>query len=605
MIEAQNITKNYGLDSIIEAASFRVSARERVGIIGPNGAGKTTLVRMLLGLDDDFTGTIQYTENERTAFVAQDFQVRDMSVLSWMVEDFSVCRRELADLETAMAEVSGRDLERVLERYGELRSLYDARGGDEAEERAYSFLSSIKLDYMAETPLGALSGGERNVIALGRAFISRPDVLVLDEPGNHLDVWGLAWLEQSLREYPGCVLIVSHNRYLLDRVCTRILDIERSRVSTFSGNYSAWRIDRLKRAVSGEMAFRADQKKIERLEEIVKRFTDIARRTADPAWGRRLRARKTHLEKTREAARGKPSDPVSSYSVSFAGEASRAHIALKVDGLSCGFGERLLFSDVSLTIPTGERVALVGPNGSGKTTFIREVLARHARGESGVYIGPSLNVAYCSQHAEWADGEATVLDECIRAGALTEDEAWKALSPFLFKREALGQRLSCLSGGEKNRLQLVLAVIAKANFLILDEPTNHLDIASCEAIEEALLDFPGTLLVVSHDRYFLDRIATRVLEITGGTIVSHDGNFSEFWFSRYGTSPVRPVRSVSASEGPDPLEKRIVALEAEQKELEGRMESAWNANSLDTARVLGTKLERVRREIDRLYAQWE
>ena len=237
-----------------------------------------------------------------------------------------------------------------------------------------------------------------------------------------------------------------------------------------------------------------------------------------------MRARRTHLEKTREGAAEKPVDPVHSFSVEFAAEASRADIALKAQNISCGFPGRTLFADASLLVRTGERVALVGPNGCGKTTLIREMLRRASGGDRSVMIGPSLTPAYCSQHAETLDPVKKISDVFFEAGAKTVDEAWKTLSRFLFARESLEQRVGSLSGGELNRLQLALAMFKKADFLILDEPTNHLDIAACEAVEDALADYAGTIFAVSHDRYFLDRIATSVLEIDEGRIVRWDGN---------------------------------------------------------------------------------
>jgi len=618
MIEAFNITKHYGADAVLAGAEVRIAPGEKVGVVGRNGAGKTTLVRILAGDDEDFSGTVRRSSGATLACVPQHFPVTDVTALEYIVEPVAEERYALAELEEAMAGAEGRELERVLAVYGDLRTEYDSGPGDEAESRALGYLESLGLADSAETPLASLSGGERNILALGRALLSRPDVLVLDEPGNHLDMWGLAWLEQFVREYPGAVIVISHNRYLLDRICSRIIEVDEGKTASFTGNYSAYRIAKLRNAVSGEMAARADEKKIAQLEAVVKKFADIARRTADPAWGRRLRARRTHLEKTKEAAREKPKNPVASFSVSFDTDASRADLALKVTGVSCAFGERVLFRDVSLTIGTGERVALVGANGSGKSTFLREVLRRHKAQDSSVFIGPSLTVAFCSQHAEGLDRAATILDVCIDAGAKTVEDARKAVAPFLFTRESLGQTIGSLSGGELNRLQLALAGLRKANFLILDEPTNHLDIPSCEAVEEALLDFAGTILVVSHDRYFLDCIATRVLEIDGETITSWDGNFSEFWFERYGTDVSRPIRTAGSgrqdngvptggmdARGVDTVEQRIMNLEAEQRSLERQMEDAYGQGDLTRARSLGTKLDRTRREVNRLYDEWE
>jgi len=603
MIELLGVTKNYGSDTILSGVSLRINKDERIGIVGKNGAGKTTLIRILAGEDEDFSGTIKKTDQETIGYVRQHFPVADETALDFMIKPFLCTREELARLEETMACASGKELERALAAWGELRSQYDSVSGEDAEGRAIAFLEGIDLDYCAYTPLASLSGGERNILALGRALLYRPDVLILDEPGNHLDIQGLAWLENFIREYPGAVVVISHNRYLLDRVATKIVALEEGLTTSYAGNYSAYRIERLRNAVSGERAFRADEKKIAQLEETVKKFAEIARRVADPAWGRRLRARRTHLEKTKESAREKPVNPVSSFSVSFTTEPSKADIALKVTNLSCGFEGRQLFTDAAFTIRTGERVALVGENGSGKSTLIKDILRRSAEGDRSAYIGPSMVVGYCSQHGEGLHPEATVFDECARMGSRTEDEAGKTLSRFLFTRDVLSRTTGTLSGGERNRLQLALAVIARANFLILDEPTNHLDIPSCEAIEDALIDFSGTILVVSHDRYFLDRVASRVIEIDKGCLTSWDGNFSEFWFSRYGTTPDRPIHTTTRKPESN-IEQRIISMERERKTIEADMERAFTHGKLDEARSLGGKLARASREIDRLYSLW-
>jgi ATP-binding cassette subfamily F protein 3 len=622
MIEALQIQKHYGVEPILTDVSLRIGAGEKIGIVGRNGAGKTTLVNILTGTDADFRGTRRVTERETIAYVRQAFPEAGCTALEYMIADVAETRATLRTMEDAMGSADGKKLERILDEYGEIRAAYDAAGGDEAEARAMAFLGNIGLDERAETAVELLSGGEKNVLAMGRALLARPDVLFLDEPGNHLDAWGLAWLEDFIRSYPGAVVVISHNRYLMDRVCERIIEIENGKATSYTGNYSAYRIERLRNAVSGEMAWRADRKKIERLEALVKRFEEIARRTADPAWGKRLRARRTHLEKTKEAAAEKPVDPVSSFAVEFDSEASRADLAMKVTDLTCAFGDRVLFSSASFTIRTGERVALVGPNGSGKTTCIREILRRAGEGDRSAMIGPSMKVAYCSQHADTLDPGSTVVGAFYDAGAKTFDEAWKTLSRFLFARNSLDQKIASLSGGELNRLQLALAMYRKANFLILDEPTNHLDIAACEAIEDALSDYAGTILAVSHDRYFLDRIATSVLEIAEGSIVEWDGNFSEFWYARYGSSihfapgtkaPASGIKTDAtrsstaaspASAASAEIERRIVSLENEKKNAESAMGEAYSAGNLEKARNLGTKLARLTREIERLYDSW-
>ncbi len=636
MIDIQNVKKDYAGTTVLAGASARISRGEKVALIGGNGAGKTTLLRILMGEDDDWSGKIVRENGARVAFVPQFFPEFDGTALEYVLEPFRETRDRLASLEEEMASADGKALDRALAEYGALRAEYDANGGDLAEERSLRYLSGAGLEKLARVKTQVLSGGERNALALTRALLSRPDLLVLDEPGNHLDAWGLSWLERCVRDYPGAVLIVSHNRYLLDRTVTRVLELESGKIESYTGNYSAYRMERLRKAVAGEMDWKADQKRIARLEEVVKRFETIARAHPDPKWGRRLRARRTQLEKTRERSAEKPRAPDAKAGISFAGERSRADIALKATEYTKTFGASPVLDAVSLTMAPGDRVALVGPNGSGKTTFLEAILREGTRDGSGpIAIGPSMRVSYCSQHGDALNPEETVLGACVASGAKTADEAWKALSPLLFSRESLERKIASLSGGETNRLQLALASISRANFLILDEPTNHLDIPSREAVEDALADFDGTVLVVSHDRYFLDRIATRVVEIDDGEFVEYDGNFSEFWYRRYGDSTGGPFKATKggdpegrgkaieraktaaakgavkgAVKGPtnqsnDGIERRIIALEAERARIEKELSLAYESGDLRAARDLGGRLAENAKIVERLYDSWK
>jgi ATP-binding cassette subfamily F protein 3 len=623
MIDIRELTKDWCGTAILDGITAHIGRNEKIGLIGRNGAGKTTLLRILVGDDADYSGTIARSGDVRVGFVPQRFPDFAGTALDFVVEPFTAMRRELADLENDMERAQGKALEKALERYGTLRAEYDTLGGDLAEEIARRFLASLGLEAGTNVDVGKLSGGERNALALARAALTRPDLLVLDEPGNHLDIWGLAWLEDFIREYRGTVLVVSHNRYLLDRTVSHIIEISRGKATEFSGNYSSWRMEKLRRAVSGEMTWRADRKKLDRLEE-------IARAHPDPKWGKRLRARKTQLEKAEANAAERPAGREAGPDIRFDNEGSKADIALKIVALTCAYGDRILLDDVSLLVRTGERVAIVGANGTGKTTLIEAIRTAGAPDGTVIRTGPSMKIAFCSQHGETVLRYRTVLDACLAAGSKNADEAGRALAQFLFPRESLAQEVASLSGGEINRLQLALAVIAKANFLILDEPTNHLDIESCETVEDALAEFAGTILVVSHDRYFLDRVATRIVEIDDRHLVSYDGNFSEFWFTRYGADYRRPFgigsgdagsrgREINAAkktasgagksttreqEGNAAIERRIIALEAERDRLEKQLENERAEGRLDRARATGNRLASTAKQIEKLYEAW-
>ena len=389
----------------------------------------------------------------------------------------------------------------------------------------------------------SLSGGEKNVLSLAQALLSEPDLLLLDEPANHLDYLGVAWLEDFLVKFGGTVLIVSHNRYLLDRVVGGILELEGGRIQEYSGGYSDYRGEKLRRLISQQRDYVVNQKRLAQLEALVKRFEQIARSKADPAWGRRLRARRSQLEREKRQAVEKPVLSRGAVSASFTTEATRSDIAVQVRGYSRAFGDRQLFDDADLHIASGERVALVGPNGAGKTTLLRDIVEKGDWNSRTIRIGPSIRLGYAAQEQEVLRPERTILEEVGAGAAISSNEAFGLLRRFLFGWEDLDKKVADLSGGERNRLQLARLMAVRPSLLVLDEPTNHLDIPTREAVEEALEDYAGTVLVVSHDRYFLDKVAGRVVELQDGKLVSFDGNFSEFWYARQALeSPVQGTR---------------------------------------------------------------
>jgi ATP-binding cassette subfamily F protein 3 len=440
---------------------------------------------------------------------------------------------------------------------------------------------------------------------------------MLDEPANHLDYVGIAWLEDFLVRFKGAVLIVSHNRYLLDRVVSGILHLEDGRVQSYEGNYSAYRAQVLRMLIAQQQDYVANQKRLARLEALVRRFADIARGRADPAWGKRLRARRKQLEREKANAVQKPTLGASAIKPDFSTEATRANIALQLRDYRKAFGELKLFNKANVDISCGERVALVGPNGCGKTTLLRDVVQHGAWENPTIRIGPSLRIGYCAQEQEVLEDDRTLLDEVMSAGSVSRRDAHGILARFLFTRRDLGKRVRDLSGGERNRLQLARLMVQRPSFLILDEPTNHLDIPAREAIEEALADFQGTLLVVSHDRYFLDKIATRVVEVRRRGLVSYSGGFTEFWHAR-SRARARPTGRVAsrgksrrrAAEGKaraasaDALERRINKLEQERIMLEERIEEAFARRDHRAGRRASRQLEQMKLRLRSLYDEW-
>ena len=618
LIETFQLEKNWGGDPVFNDLSFSINPGEKIGLIGRNGSGKTTLLEIIAGRDEDFSGTLRAETRSRIGYVPQYLRMdSEETVKDFLLGDIIRLRGQLARLEEDMGGAEGEELEAVLNEYQQTRELYDGLSGDTAETRMKRFLDGSGLTGKESITLAQLSGGERNILSLLRVMISLPDLLILDEPGNHLDYAGLTWLETFLRQQRCAVLLVSHNRYLLDRVVDRIWELGQGEINEYTGNYSAYRLEKLRNIGAAGKQYKAEQKKIARLEELVRRFEEAARNTADPAWGRRLRARRTQLEKVKEQAVNKPEVSDGNLDIAFSELKSRADIALAVSGYFRGFGDIELLENADLFIGTGERVALTGPNGCGKSTFLRDLVEEGHWDNPIVRIGPSMVIGYCAQHQEVFDPNLSILAEFEKITPGTRDDVFRFLSRFYFTWEDLERTIGTLSGGEKNRLQIARAIYLKANFLVLDEPTNHLDISSREAIENGLEDFKGTLLVVSHDRYFLDKIADRVVEISDRRFVDYQGNFSEYWavrsaLKRRGGAEIQKrsadLRKKSRTAGDrgtqKELEEKIMRLEAEQRTLERNIEEAYRKGDYDEGGRLSGELEKLTALIAKSYDRW-
>jgi len=407
---------------------------------------------------------------------------------------------------------------------------------------------------------------------------------------------------------------------MLDRVATSVLELETGGLTRYAGTYSAYRLARLKQAAGQGQDWQADRKRIERLEALVRRFADIARSRPDPAWGKRLRAKRSQLERVRAEATERPDLGDRDARVSFLGEASKADLALRIDGYAKAYGDRVILEPSGFTVMNGERVALVGPNGSGKTSLVRDIVEFGSWDDERLRVGPSMVVGYCAQAQEVFDPGRTVEEEFLKL-LPTRKDALAHLGRFLFSWDDLDKRISSLSGGELNRLQLARASAMRANFLILDEPTNHLDIPTREAVEDALADFDGTVLVVSHDRYFIEKVAERIVFIDRRRLVEYEGGFAEYWrdVGSAGLSAGRrstprglegrgrSTASSGASRGSgesEGLEQRIEAMEREKERLERASATAFDERDFKRAKAVAAELERHNAVLKKLWAEY-
>jgi len=535
-IQLSNVTLILGAKHIFENLDWEIQEGQKIGLIGPNGAGKSSLFKLMTGeYSAELGGTVTRARQIRTGYLPQQPEL-DLSLTAFQAAldgnpRVAEAHAELEAVEASLGDplVYGdeRKLQNALDQQGHLLDEYLSYGGDSYPERVRELLVGLG---MAEAdlgkPLSVLSGGQKKLVGLARLLLVRPDVLLLDEPDNHLDLPGKMYLEKLIREYEGTVVIVSHDRYLLDAVVTHIAELEDGRLTTFEGDYSSYVMDKEARIARQEQMFRAQQKEINRLEAAIKRYAIWGKVYDNEDFAARAKSMQKRLDKMDKIE--KPVTDRRRIDLRQLNGWRGSNKVLELEGVSKSFGERRIFKKIDQTIWHGERVGLIGPNGSGKSVFIRMLLEREEPDRGEIKIGPSVSIGYYAQEHETLDFEQTLLDAVRYAGGMSESNATAFLLRYLFTYQQITQTIGQLSGGERSRLQLALLVLSGANFLLLDEPTNNLDIASAEVLEVALEDFVGTVLVISHDRYFLDRTVGRLLAIDKGELMEYLGGYSDY-----------------------------------------------------------------------------
>ena len=535
ILSAKDLTKVYGTDVILENVSFHINKGERVGLIGVNGAGKTTLLRMLTGELAPDGGECFISADTRIGYLKQDGVFDSEKTVIEEVEDifagFPKLEAEMEDVLRQVEQLGDSDPERsgrLLERYDQLHEEFGRRGGYSYKSEMAGVLTSMAFgEDSYNKKISSLSGGEKTRLALACLLLKKPDILFLDEPTNHLDIGTLKWLEQYLKSYKGTIVIVSHDRYFLDQTVTRIFEVERHRLNIYEGNYSFYAAERKARREAEMRKYEKQQTEVKRQEEMIRRFKQR---------GTEKLAKRAASREKRLAAMDlmdRPSEGSSGLKLNFRENFRSGRDVLLAEGLAKTFGygsrARQLFENVDLDIKRGERVCIVGANGTGKTTLLRMLLGEIQPTAGRIKIGHNVQPGYYDQGQQLLNNANTVIDEIHDEYRLyTDGELRNVLARFLFRGEQVFLEAGSLSGGEKARLSLLKLMMSGANLLILDEPTNHLDIESKEIFEEALLDFPGTCIIVSHDRYFLNRVPTRILELTEHGAVNYLGKYDYY-----------------------------------------------------------------------------
>ena len=537
LVNFSKASKDYGGNPVFNKVDLEIIEGERIGLVGENGSGKSTLFKLMAGLDTPNSGVISRRRNLTIGYLAQEVDPRlDNKTIYQAVSETSTELVELPEmlreLEAQMADpdiASDPDeMSRVLVEYGKAQERFEALGGYTIGHRVETVLNGLGFDPSEHTQLvGRLSGGEKKLVNLARILIEMPDLVLLDEPDNHLDLNAKAWLEQYIQGYPGTVLIISHDRHLLDRAVKKIFELEDGAISEYAGNYSFYFEERRQRLLKQQEMYSLQQTEIKRLEASMRQLKSWSKMNSKFAGRAEYMAKR--VEKAREEAVNRPILDRDKIKVDLDADRSGKKV-LEIKRLSKSFGERVLFEPFDFTLLYGERVGIVGANGSGKTTLLRTMMDLIPATTGTVKIGASVVLGYYAQEQETLPFESTPLDFVRRLKKMTEPQAISFLRGLLFSYEDLHTPIRQLSGGEKSRLQMARLMLTEANFLLLDEPTNNLDIVSTEVLEAALQEFEGTVLTVSHDRYFLDKIVNKIIAIgNDGCVRVYPGNFSYYF----------------------------------------------------------------------------
>jgi ATP-binding cassette subfamily F protein 3 len=522
---ARDIVKYHGGDlKILSGASLTVEAGEKIGLVGRNGTGKTTLLNVLSSNSEPDGGTVELVGGAKVGMTEQSLYLgTERSVEEEMLSAFETLIRCEGKLKALEARLSENPSSNLLERYGRLQAEFDRDGGYEYRARAASALSSLGFDPEDwKRPVSSFSGGEQSRIALARLLLSEPELVLLDEPTNHLDLRGIEWLENFVKNAKSAVLVVSHDRYFLDAVAGSILELDDGKLARYPGNYTKYVAEKKARDEQLTRRAKANTERREQLE----RFIEKNRAKATKA--RQAKSKQKLLDRM-EKIEG-PDNGKKNMKLNLGGETSRAgRVVLEMEGVSYGYeGDEPLLSDLELVVERGERVALLGPNGAGKSTIMRLAAGELVEQGGKVRLGNNVALAYQDQQLARLDPNKTVLEEAMSATGFDTPEVRDLLGAFLFSGDDVFKRVSALSGGEQNRLSLAEIVVSGANLLLLDEPTNNLDIPAREALEDALLDYRGTLFFISHDRYFLRKLATRVVELEKGKLTNYLGGYDYY-----------------------------------------------------------------------------
>lgn len=639
ILSCNNITKTFGTDTILSDCSFHIEEREKAAIVGPNGAGKSTLLKIIMGRLPADDGTVTISKDKTLGYLAQHQNLSsDGTIYDELLsvkKDIIALEEKIRETEQQMKNATGEQLDTLLDQYTKMNHQFELENGYAYQSEIVGVLKGLGFtedDF--SLPVNTLSGGQKTRVALGKLLLSKPDIILLDEPTNHLDMESIRWLENYLLGYNGSVIIVAHDRYFLDRIVTKIIEIENTHVTVFSGNYTAY-ADKKKILRNMQLKeYLNQQREIMHQQEVITKLKQFNREKSI----KRAESREKMLDKLEVV--DKPAEINDKMNIELNPSVISGNDVLSVSHLSKAFDDNTLFTDISFDIKRGERVALIGNNGTGKTTILKIINDILPADSGEIKLGSKVTIGYYDQEHHVLDPDKTLFDELQDAYPdLNNTQIRNTLAAFLFTNDDVFKYIRDLSGGERGRVSLAKLMLSNANFLILDEPTNHLDMVSKEILENALNSYTGTVLYVSHDRYFINTTATRIIELVGQTTVNYIGNYDYYIEKKDALTAAalagKPADSSSAVSAAQKnaqkesakadwkqskeeqallkkkknelkkTEERITVIEDRLKAIEE--ESALPEVCTDTARLLELHKEstKLSEELDTLYEKWE
>lgn len=632
ILSCNNISKSFGTDVIIKSCSFNIEDHEKAAIVGINGAGKSTLLKIITGIEAADTGLVTLSKDKTIGYLAQQQNLNSdntiyhelLSVKQYILD----MEQELRNIENNMKNASKEELEVLMKKYSELNHKFEMSNGYAYKSEITGVLKGLGFSEEDFTlNVNTLSGGQKTRVALGKLLLTQPDIILLDEPTNHLDMESISWLENYLLNYNGAVLIVAHDRYFLDKIVTKIIELDNGTATVFSGNYTDYAA---KKAILRNMKLKEylnQQREIKHQEEVITKLKQFNREKSI----KRAESREKMLDRIELV--DKPQELNDKMNIKLEPNVISGNDVLTITGLTKGFDGTTLFDNIDIDIKRGERVALIGNNGTGKTTILKLINGIISPDSGSIHLGAKVNIGYYDQEHHILDPDKTIFDE-IRDSYpdLNNTQIRNTLAAFLFTNEDVFKYIRELSGGERGRVSLAKLMLSNANFLVLDEPTNHLDIVSKEILENALNNYTGTVLFVSHDRYFINAAATRIIELSNKTVVNYIGNY-DYYLEKRDILSTKPVDGTSKDKMSSALksaasktnwqeekvkqaqlkkiknelkrtEERIAKVEERIEELD--IMYADPSISSDTAKLMEihTEKEALSAELDELYDKW-